>query len=243
MDTGFQNVYNDAVRAEAYAQLEFPGTYYLAYRDLPAIIRQHAPGTRAVDFGCGTGRSTRFLRDQGFRPIGVDISEPMLAQARDRDPGGDYRLVPDGDLSVLASASADLILAAFTFDNVPTHDKKVRLFAALRRLLVPTGRIVTVVSAPEIYWHEWASFSTKQFPENRTIPCGGPVRITMLDVPDARPVEDILWTPEGYQVVHTEAGLQPVAIFHPLGDPTEPYPWVSETRIAPWAIYVLAPAE
>ena len=243
MDAGFQNVYNDVVRAEAYAQLEFPGTYFLAYRDLPAIIHRHVSGTRALDFGCGTGRSTRFLRDHGFYSIGVDISAPMLARARERDPAGDYRQVLDGDLGSLPPASTDLILAAFTFDNVPTHAKKAQLFAALRRLLVPTGRIVTVVSAPEIYWHEWASFSTKAFPENRAVPCGGQVRITMLDVPDARPVEDILWTPEGYQTVHHEAGLQSLATYHPLGHPTEPYPWVSETRIAPWAIYVLAPAE
>ena len=32
---GFSNVYEDAKRAEAYSKLEFPGTYYLAYRDLP----------------------------------------------------------------------------------------------------------------------------------------------------------------------------------------------------------------
>ena len=54
-----RNVYEDADRAEAYANLEFPGTYYLAYRDLPRIMSAHGRGTRAVDFGCGTGRSTR----------------------------------------------------------------------------------------------------------------------------------------------------------------------------------------
>lgn len=239
MNEGFQNVYDDTARAEAYARLEFPGTYFLAYRDLPAIFRQHISGTDALDFGCGTGRSTRFLRDHGFHAVGVDISAPMLAQARDRDPEGDYRLVPEGDLSSLPLHSFDLILAAFTFDNVPTHQVKVGLFTALRRLLRPSGRIVTVVSAPEIYWHEWASFTTKPFPGNRSVACGGRVRIIMLDVADARPVEDILWTPEGYQAVHREAGLQALAAYHPLGDAREPYRWVTETRVAPWTIYVL----
>ena len=37
----FTNVYDDAQRAEAYATLEFPGTYYLAYRDLPVIIAEN----------------------------------------------------------------------------------------------------------------------------------------------------------------------------------------------------------
>jgi len=38
------NSYEDARRAEAYARLEFPGTYYLAYRDIPAIIGEHVTG-------------------------------------------------------------------------------------------------------------------------------------------------------------------------------------------------------
>jgi hypothetical protein len=40
----FINVYEDQRRAESYAQLEFPGTYYLAFRDLPEIIRRHTAG-------------------------------------------------------------------------------------------------------------------------------------------------------------------------------------------------------
>ena len=86
MNEEFSNVYNDRVRAEAYDRLEFPGTYYLAYRDLPAIIRRHVQGRKAIDFGCGTGRSTRFLRKLGFDVVGVDIAEQMLTLARKRDP-------------------------------------------------------------------------------------------------------------------------------------------------------------
>jgi SAM-dependent methyltransferase len=102
MTPEFSNVYDDEVRAEAYARLEFPGTYYLAYRDLPEIIGQYVRGRKAVDFGCGTGRSTRFLQQLGFDTVGVDISERMLARARERDAQGAYRLAPGGDLAGLA---------------------------------------------------------------------------------------------------------------------------------------------
>ena len=243
MSAGFFNVYEDQARADAYAGLEFPGTYYLAFRDLPAIIREHVRGSKALDFGCGAGRSTRFLSELGFETVGVDISEPMLARARERDPRGDYRLVPEGDLGGLARNAWDLVLAAFTFDNVPTRERRVALFRSLKQLLTPHGRILNVVSAPDIYRNEWASFSTSAFPENHTARSGDVVRIVMLDVADRRPVEDILWTDDDYQQAYQRAGLRPLATHRPLGKPTEAFPWVSETRIAPWVIYVLASAD
>jgi len=58
----FENSWDNQTRAESYSKLEFPNTYYLAYRDLPEIIGKQATLKRAIDFGCGTGRSTRFLK-------------------------------------------------------------------------------------------------------------------------------------------------------------------------------------
>jgi len=128
----FANVYDDAKRAEAYAKLEFPGTYYLAYRDLPEIIFKHVKGRKAIDFGCGTGRSTRFLQKIRFDAVGVDIAEDMIKQARQIDPEGDYRLIKDGDFSRFEEGAYDLILCVFTFDNIPTRKKKVKLLEKLR---------------------------------------------------------------------------------------------------------------
>ena len=233
------NVYEDQARAEAYSALEFPNTYHLAYRDLPAILRAHIQGTKALDFGCGAGRSTRFLRGLGFEVVGVDISEPMLGRARERDPGGEYRLISDDTLSALADDSYDVVLSAFTFDNVPTPEKKVALLRSLKRRLKAGGRIVNLVSSPEIYVNEWASFSTKDFPENRTAHSGDTVRIVMLDVEDRRPVEDILWTDRDYRETYDRADLNLIQTYRPLGRKDEPYPWVSETTTAPWVIYVL----
>lgn len=234
-----RNVYDDRKRAEAYAALEFPGTYALAFRDLPAILHEDVHGTAALDFGCGTGRSTRFLKVQGFDAVGVDIAAPMLERARTFDPNGDYRLVPDGDLSTLPPGTFDLVLCAFTFDNIPTLHKKTALFVSLERLLKPGGRIVNLVSSPAIYVHEWVSFSTRDYPENRSARSGDTVRIVMLDVEDRRPVEDILWSDEDWQEVYERSGLVPVRVHRPLADASESERWVSETTIAPWVLYVL----
>ncbi len=69
-------------------------------------------------------------------------------------------------------------------------------------------KLVNVVSSPDIYLYEWASFSTRDFPENRRAACGNPVRIVVTDLEDRRPVEDVLWPDQDYREVFRRAGLQ-----------------------------------
>ncbi|MFH0982024.1 MAG: class I SAM-dependent methyltransferase [Planctomycetota bacterium] len=235
----FRNTYEDDAYAAAYAKLEFPGTYYLAFRDLPEILSKHVGGRKALDFGCGAGRSTRFLGKLGFDAVGADIAEEMIGNARAIDPSGDYRLIADGDLSQFAYGTFDLVLSAFTFDNIPTAEKKVGLFRGLARVLKAKGRLVNLVSSPEIYRNEWASFTTKDFPENRQAKCGDPVRIIGTALDDPRPVVDILWPDEDYRDVYCKSGLEVIEVYRPLGRADEPYAWINETTIAPWVIYVL----
>lgn len=235
----FQNVYDDEERARAYADLEFPGTYYLAFRDIPQLLTRHVSGKSALDFGCGAGRSTRFLRDHGFDVTGVDISEAMLNEASRRDPQGSYLLLLEDDLSILGDRSFDLVLSAFAFDNIPLRERRVNLFRALSERLAPSGRIVNLVSSEQIYLNEWLSFSTRDFPENRTARSGEMVRVTMLDVPDRRPVEDIVWTERDYAETFAAAGLDVLEVHRPLGNDQDPFQWVSEYTIAPWTIHVL----
>ena len=235
----FTNTYEDAQRAAAYAELAFPGTYHLAFRDLPELL---GPPSRALDFGCGAGRSTRFLRALGFQAEGVDIAEAMLAQARQRDPEGTYLLVPDGDLSMLASQGYDRILSAFTFDNVKPA-LKVPLLRHLARLLKPGGRLLNVVSSEELYRLEWASFSTSEFPGNRNPAPGDLVYTVMKDIDDARPIPDIYCPERLYLEVYEAAGLRRCHAHRPLGRPEEPFAWVNERATAPWRIDVLVRAE
>jgi SAM-dependent methyltransferase len=193
----------------------------------------------ALDFGCGAGRSTRFARDLGFQTVGVDISPDMIRRAREMDPPGDYRLIKDGRVGLWQGPSFDLVLSVFTFDNIPTMERKVALFREFGTLLNAGGRIVHLCSSPEIYWHEWVSFTTREFPENRAARTGDTVKIIMTDVEDQRPVEDILWLPEAYLEVFERANLRVVQTYKPLGKDGETVRWVNETTIAPWTVYVL----
>ncbi|MCP5047575.1 MAG: class I SAM-dependent methyltransferase [bacterium] len=237
------NAYEDKILADAYAKLEFDGTYHLAYRDLPDIVARHVTGRKALDFGCGTGRSTRFLQRLGFDTLGVDISKDMIRHAVESDPGGDYRLIQDKELGTFEPGGYDLVSSIFTFDNIPTWERKREITGNLRRLLKPDGILISLVSTPEIYMHEWVSFSTRDFPENRYAKSGDIVKIIGTDIEDNRPVEDIIWLEEDYFKIFAGAGLELLQSYRPLAKESEPFEWVNETKIAPWVVYVLKPGE
>lgn len=236
----FQNSWAEPERAISYSTLEFPNTYHVAYRDLPSIITTHINGSKAVDFGCGTGRSTRFLKRLGFEATGIDISENMIYHARSKDPEGSYRLVENACYEHLGNGIYDLVQSIFTFDNIPGWDNRCQILKSLGNLLKPTGRIVCLDSTHELYTNEWASFTTKDFPENLKAKTGDIVKVIMLDVEEKKPVEDIFWTGEDYEILFAQAGLKIEAIYKPLGYADEPFKWVSEKELAPWIIYVLS---
>jgi len=238
----FTNAYEDLHRAASYSDLAFPGTYSLAYRDLPEILREHAKGLRALDFGCGAGRSTRFLRSQGYTCIGVDISESMISKARSLDPNGGYHLLTEQDNFALPESNFDVILAAFPFDNIKNEEKRA-IFSRLEKTLAPEGILIMLGCSTEIYIHEWASFSTKDFPENFVAQNGDIVRTIMKDVIDKRPVDDIFCTDELYRSIFAESGLRVRVEYRPLAHPENSFNWISETTVAPWVIYVLEKAQ
>ena len=237
--TQFENVYNNPVRATSYNQLEFPNTYYLAYRDLPDIINKHTNRGNAIDFGCGTGRSSRFLKRLGFEVVGVDIAKDMVNLALKNDPVGDYRVVENGTIGNFEMNSIDLILSVFTFDNLPGADIRMGILQKMKHVLNENGRVIMLDSTPELYVNDWASFTCSIFPKNKQAKSGDVVKVRMEDVPDKRPVEDVIWFKEDYSELFLRTGMELEAVYYPLALDEEPFDWKNETQIAPWVIYIL----
>lgn len=144
----------------------------------------------------------------------------------------------DGDFGPLRDGRFGPV-SAFAFDNIFGVDRRRDLLWGLGGLLAPGGRIVLLGSTPEIYWHEWTSFTTRDFPENRVAESGERIRFIMKDVTDRRPVLDCIWFHDDYLATFSAASLRLVAQHRPLGRRDEGRDWVSETTVAPWVIYVL----
>lgn len=162
----------------------------------------------------------------------------MIHQAQTRDPQGTYLIIKNEDYNIIPITSFDLILSAFTFDNIPM-EKKQPLFAILTKLLNIDGVLINLVSSPEMYTHEWASFSTKDYPTNKNAKTGDIVPIITIDFNDRRPCYDVFCTDSDYKKIYEKTALKVLNIYKPLATGDEPYNWVNETIIAPWTIYVL----
>ena len=211
----------------------------MAYRDLPEIISEFVAKGKAIDFGCGTGRSTRFLKKLGFDALGVDISAGMIKKAEELDPDGTYILNDNNQLSEMAESQFDLILSVFTFDNIPDKEERIKLFSELGKRLNKNGVMVLLDSTPELYVNDWASFTTTIFEENKKAGSGDIVKVLMLDVEDKRPVDDVIWFDKDYREQFLKANLNLIKTYKPLGSEEDGINWVNEEMIAPWIIYVL----
>ena len=81
--------------AKSYAELGITNSYYLAFKDVPLLLEKYTnKNMRFLDYGCGTGRSLRFIKSLGYNDIvGVDISQDMIEEANKIDPKGNYNLM------------------------------------------------------------------------------------------------------------------------------------------------------
>ncbi|WP_371589454.1 methyltransferase domain-containing protein [Streptomyces virginiae] len=120
-----------------------------AYEAAVARLRL-APGGRAMDLGCGTGRAMPALRAQvgpDGHVLGVDLTPAMLAAAaRHGRTGHGHLLAADCTRLPLAGASVDGIFSAGLLDHLPDPAAALREWARVTAadgvllLFHPSGR-------------------------------------------------------------------------------------------------------
>jgi len=114
---------------------------YQGHRLVAAALLQLNPRhlDTVVDAGCGTGLVGELLRMESRRLVGVDMSEPMLAQARQKNV---YDELHRGDLVAYLNdhpQSCDVVVSAATLIHFGDLDG---VFGAVARCLRPGGLFV-----------------------------------------------------------------------------------------------------
>ena len=119
----------------------------------PAVdfLAELAGDGAALEFGVGTGRVALPLRGRGVPVHGIDISEPMLEQLREK-PGSEQVAVTVGDFAkTQVDGTFQLAYLVFnTITNLTTQDEQVACFRNAASHLEPGGCFVIEVFVPEL---------------------------------------------------------------------------------------------
>lgn len=136
--------YNELHFAEAAPRYDVATRAMSLFRDAAwkARLAESLPGIPSpscVDIGCGTGDVAFLLaaRYPRGRIVGVDISEPMLRLARDRNRFGNVSFLRQ-DMCALdfPDASVDIVTGSYALRNAPDLRRAV---GEVRRIVKPGG--------------------------------------------------------------------------------------------------------
>jgi uncharacterized glyoxalase superfamily protein PhnB/SAM-dependent methyltransferase len=153
------------------------------------------PGTAMLDVGCGAGLMCQLAAARGAFVSGFDATEPMIAIARSRVPGGDFRV---GDMESLpfADSSFDVVTGVNSFQYAANP---VRALAEACRVVKTRGSVVIATwGRPEDC--QAAAYLSALRPLMPPAPPGAPGPFALSN---RRALEDVI----------REGGLQPAG-FH-----------------------------
>jgi SAM-dependent methyltransferase len=107
-----------------------------------------------AEIGCGVGRLTRAIVQDGVILHSFDISAGMLACAKEAVPSGaSFHLTDGSSLRPMSDRSADLVLAYCVFQHLPSERVLSDYLVEMVRVAKPGGRIAFTTSP-----HDWRTY-------------------------------------------------------------------------------------
>jgi SAM-dependent methyltransferase len=163
-------------------------------------------GKRVLDYGCGGGRSTLFLKGLGADASGADIREDIINLARGLSPGTEYRTIRDGKIPY-PDNTFDIAFSSFVHVEMESLGEMEQAAREVHRVLKPGGIYVILTVNPEAWGHEYEYFSSR-FPPGFRHESGQKIRVTIRH--ESRTIEflDHYWKEGDYRATLEGGGFR-----------------------------------
>ena len=114
---------------------------------LPNILRLLAPkaGQKILDIGCGPGFFARAFAQAGADVAGVDISEELIAFAKQEVPQAKFFVCSADNITPVTDGTNDAATIILSLQNI---ENITGVFAQCRRVLKSGGRLLIVLNHP-----------------------------------------------------------------------------------------------
>ncbi len=156
-----------------------------------------------LDFGCGTGRSSRLLHDWGAQlVIGLDSNPNMIAVAQTLPHQGiEYRLLQAGNLP-----QVDRAFSAFVLMEVESKEKLQQIHRAIAQTLPAGGEYIAITNNAQALPYDSEQISIRPALDFEW----QSGEIVLATIKGEKPFEfrDHHWTLEDYKKVLETSGFQ-----------------------------------
>ena len=121
------------------------------------------PGQQVLEIGCGTGTLAALMAERGARVYGIDISEPMLNEARERAPQAEFAHGTATEIDQLGENRFDRVVATLSFSELSEDELDFVLRSSVT-LLKADGKLVVADEVIPRRWWERALFFAVRWP-------------------------------------------------------------------------------
>ncbi len=105
---------------------------YIRSSEEYVIKKYMKAGSYVLDVGCGTGRTTSYIFENGCKVIGVDLSEPLIKKAKEMYPKIDFEVM---DAAKLRFPSETFDTVFFSFNGIDNFSSLPDRHEAIKELL------------------------------------------------------------------------------------------------------------
>jgi SAM-dependent methyltransferase len=126
------------------------------FRELLSLVPARTPSARALDVGCGAGRWSRVLADEGYYTVGIDLQGGLIEASRRRYPDIEFHKASVQEFT--SEQPFDLISTVTVIQHVP-FEEQVTVVERLQSLMRAGGHVIALENVSDQGPHVFARSS------------------------------------------------------------------------------------